>query len=290
MADNRNLQTAEQKGRRSLFRTGCLGLLAFGSFGAVVGSLANLSANRATAALGPDLEPLELHCDEAWAGRIRAKAERSGLIRGHQLDSTKLVVLVRPSIWYSLSQASAQTLALAESCRVDRGFALLTVSYRLSPDGEDLLRMTPYDLYPLAQGQFVAEPTAPAPTGTGDLNWGDRRPPTLKPVTEGGSIYVPPMAGAFLGIAAREQDYEFEGGRLRGGHYYLDGPETFKSLKARMKSAYGSPSWRELDQVSQTYGWEWRDKRVSIEARYDLAKETTTVTLERSEPGEGGGR
>jgi len=265
-----------------LFRTGCLGLLALGGFGAVVGSLANLSANRAAAALGPDLEPLELQCDDAWASRIRAKAERSRLIRGQQLDSTKLVLFVRPSAWYSVSQTSAEALALAEACRVDRGFALLTVFFRLSPDGENLLRLTPYELYPLAQGRFVAEPTSPAPEGIGDLDWGSRRPPALKPVVEGGPLYVPSKPDAYLGIAARDQDYEFDGGRLRGGHFYLDGPDAFKSLKARMKSAYGSPSWRELDQVSQGYGWEWKDKGVSIEARYDLTKETTTVTLQRS--------
>ena len=131
----------------------------------------NLSGNRATAALCPDLEPLKLHCDETWARRIRAKAERSELIRGHQLDSTQLVVLVRPSVWYSVSQSSLKALGLAESCRVDRGFALLTVAFRLSPDGDDLLRMSPYDLSPLARGQFVAEPTSPAPAGVGDLNW-----------------------------------------------------------------------------------------------------------------------
>lgn len=282
MTDNGSLQTTGLKSGRSLFRTGCLGLLALGGFGAVVGSLTNISTNSATAALGPDLEPLELHCDEAWAGRIRAKAERSGLIRGQQLDSTKLVVLVRPSVWYSVSQASAQALALAESCRVDRGFALLTVSFRLLPDGEDLLRMSPYDLYPLARSQFVAEPTSPAPTGVGDLKWGGRRPSTVKPVIAGGPLFVPPKAGSYLGIAAREQDYEFEAGRLRGGHYYLDGPQNFDALKAAMSSAYGPPSWRELGQVSHGYGWEWKEKGVSVEARYDLAKETTTVTLQRS--------
>jgi len=286
MTDNSKLPTAEPKGRRSLFRTGCLGLLALGGFGAVVGNLANLSANRAAAALGPDLDPLELQCDDAWAGRIRTKAERSGLIRGQQLDSTKLVLLVRPSVWYSVSQTSAEALALAEACRVDRGFALLTVSFRLSLDGENLMRMTPYDLYALAQGQFVAEPAAPAPTGVGDLKWGSRRPSNLKPVMESESLYVPKRAGAYLGIAARDQDYEFDGGRLRGGHFYLDGPDAFKSLKARMKSAYGSPSWRELDQVSQGYGWEWKDRGVSVEARFDLTKETTTVTLQRSNPSE----
>lgn len=131
MGDDKKPQAAQPTVRRNLLRTGCLGLIALGGFGAIVGSVVNLSGNRATAALGPDLEPLKLHCDETWARRIRAKAERSGLIRGHQLDSTQLVVLVRPSVWYSVSQSSLKALGLAESCRVDRGFALLTVAFRL---------------------------------------------------------------------------------------------------------------------------------------------------------------
>ena len=55
-----------------------------------------------------------------------------------------------------------------------------------------------------------------------------------------------------------------------------------RALKAEMRSAYGAPSWRELDQVSQGYGWEWKAKGILVEARYDLTKQTTTVTLERS--------
>jgi hypothetical protein len=276
--------------RRSALRTGCIGLLAVGAIGAIVGQLANQTAGGTSPALGPDLEPLERHCDDAWASGIRNKAERGGLIRGHQLDATRLIVLVRPQIWYSLSLPSQQTLALAESCRVDRGFALLTVSFRFDPGGDDLLRMTPYDLFPLARGQFVAKPAVTAPAGVGDLSWGQRRPADLKPVIEGGSLFVPSKPGAFLGMPARDQDYDFDGGRLRGGHYFFDGPKGFADIKMKMKDTYGPPSWRELDSLSQTYGWEWRDKRIAIEARYDLTKETTTVTLERSEPGEQGGR
>jgi hypothetical protein len=51
-----------------------------------------------------------------------------------------------------------------------------------------------------------------------------------------------------------------------------------------MSSAYGPPSWRELDQVGQAYGWEWKTKGVSVEIRYDPSKQTTTVTLQRSSP------
>jgi len=259
-------------------RQGCLTvvLVLFG-FGLAGGLLSSLQTGAGASTF--ELTALSPQCDETWGDRTRRKAARAGLLLGHSVEGSQIVGVVNPGLWQRVSLPGREALGLALACQVPDRFSAFTVRFRSDIAADDLMSLSPRDLYSLGTDRFVAEPTKPPPTGFRDLDWGSRRPPNLKAVSPGDDVFTSERAAPFLGLQPREEDYAFERGRLWAGDVYYDGPAAFEQLKRALFAQYGSPSsiWGDAD--SEVYEWTWKAPDRSVVLRYVPSKQTSWVHI-----------
>lgn len=126
-----------------------------------------------------------------------------------------------------------------------------------------------------------------ASTGQGNRspgNLGQRPSADLKLVPGSDSVRVGPRKppSPFLGVAASDEDYIFEHGRLIGGDIYFIGAAPYAAIKAALVKTYGPPSTANLSDTTEIYAWDWRKAKVRIQLSYNSAKTSATLHVERT--------
>lgn len=148
------------KAARPARRFGCgtMALGFFGVLGVVMFIISDTGGTKDPAADDPknfDTPQLASSCDARWASTQVRRAQAQGIVRGQFIDGADIIVVVNPLLWSQLPLTAGNAIGLALACELQPDAFALPIRFRYQPQGEDVLRLGPGELFALRNGDSL---------------------------------------------------------------------------------------------------------------------------------------